>query len=152
MEIFKKPFKIRNTQFLDQAREVFQTANFIRDVGYELVEIDGGRCKSRLELKERHMQQNNFVHAGVLATMADHTAGGAAATLVGEKEVILSVEFKVNLLRPALGDELICEATVLKNGKTLIVAESEVYGVKKGRAKLVAKATITLAVVGNQYA
>ncbi len=152
MQISQKAFKIRNPRFQDQAAEIFQKANFIRDVGYELVEIAGGRCKSRLVLAERHMQQNNFVHAGVIATMADHTAGAAGATLVGEDQVVLSVEFKVNLLRPGLGEELICEANVLKNGKTLIVAESEVYGVKKERAKLLAKATVTLAVVGKQYA
>ncbi|MCR9142092.1 MAG: PaaI family thioesterase [bacterium] len=152
MQISQKPFKIRNRQFLDQASELFQKAKFIKDVGYELIEIDGGSCKSRLHLQDRHMQQNNFVHAGVIATMADHTAGAAGATLIGENEVVLSVEFKVNLLRPGLGEELICEAAVLKNGKTLIVAESNVYGVKKGRGKLIAKATVTLAVVGNQYA
>lgn len=152
MQISEKPLKIRNPAFIAQAREIFQKANFIRDVGYELVAIDAGRCKSRLTLADRHLQQNNFVHAGVIATMADHTAGAAGGTLIGEKDVVLSVEFKVNLLRPCLGDELICEAAVLKNGKTIIVAESQVYAVKKGRGKLAAKATVTLAVVGASYA
>lgn len=76
--------------------------------------------------------------------MADHTAGCAAATLVRPNEMVLSAEFKINLLRPALGNRLRCRATVLKPGKTLIVAESEVYAVREGVEKLTAKATVTL--------
>ena len=62
-------------------------------------------------------------------------------------EMVLTAEFKINLLRPALGDRLRCRATVLKAGRTLIVAESEVYAVRDGKEKLVAKATVTLAPV-----
>jgi len=39
----------------------------------------------------------------VQATAADHTAGGAAGTLVRSNEMVLTAEFKINLLRPALG-------------------------------------------------
>jgi len=55
----------------------------------------------------------------------------------------------LNLLPPAIGEELLCHAFILKNGKTLIVAESEVYSINRGREKLVAKATVSLAVVGR---
>jgi uncharacterized protein (TIGR00369 family) len=79
--------------------------------------------------------------------MADHTAGGAAGTLVRSNERVLTAEFKIDLLRPALGDRLRCRSTVLKAGRTLIVAESEVHAVRDGKEKLVAKATVTLAPV-----
>lgn len=76
--------------------------------------------------------------------MADHTAGCAAGTLVRPNEMVLTSGFQIHLLRPALGDRLRCRATVLKPGKTLIVAESEVYAVREGVEKLAAKATVTL--------
>ncbi len=81
--------------------------------------------------------------------MADHTAGASAGTLVKEYEIVLIVEFKINLLRPAIGESLRCRANVLRAGKTLIVAESEVYAIKNGDEKLCAKAMVTLAVVSR---
>ncbi len=89
------------------------------------------------------------MHAGVQATMADHTAGGAGGTLVKEGDLVLTAEFKINFLRPAIGESFRCRAMVLKPGKTLIVAESEVYANQGGTEKLVAKAIVTLAVVGS---
>jgi uncharacterized protein (TIGR00369 family) len=88
-------------------------------------------------------QQHGFVHGGVIATMADHTAGGAARSVSGEKDV-LTVEFKINYLRPATGDRLHCTATVLRAGKTMIVAEALVYAGNTGKETLVAKLIETL--------
>lgn len=87
-----------------------------------------------------------LVHAGVLATIADHTAGGAASTLIFAGKFVLTAEFKINLLRPAKGERIVCDSFVLKNGKTLIVADSYVYALLSKRKKLVARATVTLSV------
>ncbi len=57
------------------------------------------------------------VHAGVQATIADHTAGGAATTLIDKGQFVLTVEFKINLLRVTRGDSLLCRAQVLKPEK-----------------------------------
>ncbi|MGB3399595.1 MAG: PaaI family thioesterase, partial [Candidatus Deferrimicrobiaceae bacterium] len=106
-----------------------------------------GWCESALEVLPKHLQQDGYVHAGVQATMADHTAGGAACTLAAEEELVLTVEFKINFLRPARGERLRCRAAVLRQGRTLNVAESEVYAQRDGSEKLVAKAMVTLALV-----
>jgi uncharacterized protein (TIGR00369 family) len=118
-------------------------------VGYQLKDLGDGWCETTLAVQPKHMQQDTFIHAGVQATMADHTAGTASATLIKADEIVLTVEFKINLLRPAVGEALRCKATVLRAGKTLIVAESEVYASKSGDEKLCAKAMVTIAVVGK---
>ena len=141
----------RDPQYLSRVQSIWDDAHFIKEVGYELSSIEAGRCVTTLVIQKRHMQQNNFVHAGVLATMADHTAGAAAGSLVARDQVVLTLEFKINLLRPAVGETLVCRSEVLKNGKTVIVSESEVFVVKKGREKLAAKAMVSLAVVGSSY-
>lgn len=124
---------------------------FLRLIGMEPVSVEAGRVVSRLVVREELHQQNGYVHAGVISTMADHTAGAAAATLMDPFSMPLTAEFKVNLLRPALGGVLVCEATVLKPGKAITVAESEVYAEDdQGGRKLVAKATVTLAVVAQR--
>lgn len=134
-------------EFREKARTIFARAAFVGDLGIRLQDAGPGWCESVLEVAPRHMQQDGYVHAGVQATIADHTAGGAAGTLAAEGDLVLSVEFKINFLRPALGERLLCRAAVLKQGKTLHVAESEVYAERDGNRKLVAKAMVTLALV-----
>lgn len=126
---------------------IFTQAPFIADLGIQLLDCGPGWCETELTIQPRHMQHNQFVHAGVQATMADHTAGASAGTLVTADERVLTVEFKINLLRPAVGERLVCRADVLKPGKTLTVAESSVYAENQEERKLVSKATVTLAVV-----
>lgn len=130
-----------------ETRRVFGQAPFIALLGLRLDSAADGECRTSLVLGEKHLQQDGLVHAGVQATVADHTAGTAASTLLQPGQIVLSAEFKINLLRPAHGGTLTCIAKVLKAGSTLIVAESEVYCGSEGESRLTAKATVTLVVV-----
>jgi uncharacterized protein (TIGR00369 family) len=126
-------------------RDFYQ--GFVKTCGFKLDLLERGRAKSSLEVTEAHRQQDDFVHAGVMATMADHTAGYAAFSVVPEDSRILTLEFKINFLRPAVGDRLICSAKVVKEGKNILVADSEVYSQSDGAEKLAAKALVTLMAV-----
>jgi uncharacterized protein (TIGR00369 family) len=126
---------------------IFQLAPFIAELGIGLDSISPGECHTSMALERRHLQQDGYVHAGVQATIADHTAGAAAASLVASGEYVLSAEFKINLLRAAKGSRLTCIAKVLKAGKSLTVVESEVFCGTPEEMRLVSKATVTLAVV-----
>ena len=132
---------------LDEIQRIFKAARFISDLGIELESVGDGECVTNLELGDRHLQQDGFVHAGVQATIADHTAGVAAATLIRERKHVLSVEFKINLLRPARGRRLICRAEVLKPGRQFSVVESEVHCEREGEEHMVSKMTATIAYV-----
>ena len=136
-----------NPDYPAKVRHIFAAAPFIAELGIELDDVGEGHCQSRLALARRHCQQDGFVHAGVLATMADHTAGAAAGTLVRADQTVLTIEFKINLLRPAVGDARRCRAAVLRQGRSISVVESEVFARRDGREVLVATATVTLAVV-----
>jgi uncharacterized protein (TIGR00369 family) len=128
---------------VESVQSIFYQANFIRDLNIRLDKVSEGVCETSLMVQERLRQQHGFIHGGVIATMADHTAGGAARSVSGDKDV-LTVEFKINYLRPALGDRLRCTATVLRAGKTVIVAEALVYAMNAGKETLVAKLIETL--------
>ena len=130
-----------------EAERVFHSAPFVADLGLELESLSPGRCVSRLPLARRHLQQDGYVHAGVQATVADHTAGTAAATIIPPDKIVLSIELKINLLRPATGERLVCRAQILRSGRQIVVAESEVFSVDSSGERLVSKATVTLAVV-----
>jgi uncharacterized protein (TIGR00369 family) len=130
----------------NQVRYIFDNANFVRDLGMQLTQIEDEYCETVLIPSERHRQQHGLIHAGVMATMADHTSGCAARGAVGLDQDVVSVEFKINFLRPAVADVLRCRARVLRAGKMLVVCEAEVFAENHSEEKLVSKAMVTLAV------
>jgi uncharacterized protein (TIGR00369 family) len=131
------------------ATEAIFHAPFIDDLGIRLLDIGPSWCETELQVQPRHQQQHGFIHGGVIATLADHTAGGAATTKIAAGQLILTAEFKINLLRPAGGERLHCRAEVLKPGKALSVVESEVFDFGTGSRRLVAKFLATMAVVSS---
>jgi len=137
----------RDPDYRAAVRRIFSEAPFVRSLGIELVDLGPGWCETTLSIVDRHQQHHGYVHAGVQATLADHTAGAAASTLIGPGEQILSVEFKLNLLRTARAARLRCRASVLKPGRTITVVEAEVYAVGDTQETLISKATVTLATV-----
>jgi uncharacterized protein (TIGR00369 family) len=125
----------------------FREAAFVADLGISLVDCGPGWCISLLPLAPRHLQHTGIVHAGVQTTLADHTAGAAAMTLTPATAFILTVEFKMNLLRPGKGETLWCKAQVLKPGRGFHVVESEVYALDGGKKTLISKLCGTMAVL-----
>ncbi len=112
--------------------------------GFEVEKVEYGIFQTRLKVRPEHKQQDGFVHAGVIATMADHTAGYAAFTTVSEKFRILTIEFKINYFKPAVGEAIVCRSRVINSGKKIIVSESEVFSVLQEKEKIVSKAMVTL--------
>jgi uncharacterized protein (TIGR00369 family) len=118
--------------------------------GFEVTHVDYGEFDTRLNVLDQHQQQDGFVHAGVIATMADHTSGYASYTTVSETFRILTVEFKINYFKPATGPIIVCRSKVVNNGKTIKVAESEVFSVADGSEKLVSKGMFTQMAVASE--
>jgi uncharacterized protein (TIGR00369 family) len=140
----------RNPHYRSVVEQGFGKAAFVNDVGIMLAGCGPGWCESTLRLAPRHLQHTGVIHAGVQTTIADHTAGAAAMTLMQEGEYILTAEFKLNLLRAGQGESLWCRAQVLKPGRSLSCVESEVYAVADGRKVLISKLTATMAVMSKK--
>ena len=116
---------------LDTVRAFFARAPFMVDLGVMPTAVSEGRCETELVLQQRHLQHTGQVHAGVVTAMADHTAGAAAQSVVRGGGVAITAELKTSLLRPAIGSRLVCVGTVLKAGRTLVFAESDVFAVSR---------------------
>jgi uncharacterized protein (TIGR00369 family) len=123
---------------------------FIKYCQFEVEEVKKGYFQSRVNIQDQHRQQDGFIHAGVMATMADHTAGYAAFTTVPDDYQILTIEFKINFLRPAHGDALVCRSRVIREGNKIIISESEVFDRREGKEVLAAKALVTLMAVHEE--
>jgi uncharacterized protein (TIGR00369 family) len=128
-------------------KRIFERAKFVQSLGIELIAFGDGWCETRVAVTPTLEQQHGFVHAGVLMTLADHTCGGAAATVAPEGQDVITVENKVSFLRPATGAALFCRAEVLKAGKRLIFTEAGVMVERDNKRLIVAKASSTLAVI-----
>ncbi|WP_221407819.1 PaaI family thioesterase [Reichenbachiella faecimaris] len=114
----------------------------MKTLGAQLENIDRGEVSISCSLNEGVSQQNGFFHAGVLVSICDSACGYAALTTMPLEADVLSVEFKINLLRPSNCDQILAVGTVLKAGKTLTICEGEVKD--KDSGKLLAKMTATM--------
>ncbi len=138
---------LKDPQALERIRRIFEGVPFLRHLGIRLAGLGPGWAESLLEVGPHLGQAEGFVHAGAVATMADHTAGTAAGTLTGPDQTVLTVEFHIQLLRPATGESLHCRAEVLRAGSHLVFCEAKVHARGGGEEKLVAAFTSTLAMV-----
>lgn len=102
------------------ARQAFSTR-----LGTELVAFVPGRAELALRISDDLRQQHGYVHGGVLAYLADSALTFAAGSVLGD---CVTVEFKINYLRPAVGDgRLIAVADVLSHGRSIAVAQCQIF-------------------------
>ncbi|MGH3089176.1 MAG: PaaI family thioesterase [Rubrobacteraceae bacterium] len=138
-------FKPADEDFARKVREGFERQTFMKTIGAELREVGPGYCEIHLRFREELCQHDGYLHAGVTSTIADNAAGFAAYTLMPAGSQVLSVEFKMNLLRPAVGEKLIARARVQKPGRNISVVQAEVSAVNDGEEKTVAIMLATMA-------
>ena len=132
---------------LETLRGFFRSAPFMVDLGVEPIAASEGRLTTELKLAQRHLQHTGQAHAGVMASLADHSMGAAAQTMAPAGHWVLTAELKTSLLRAGQGERLVCEAWVLKAGRSLSFTEAEVYAETQGQRVLVMKASATMALV-----
>ncbi len=113
-------------------------------LGARLGTIKPGYCEIALPFRQDLCQQDGFFHAGITSTVADSAGGYAAYTLMPVNSRVLTVEFKINLIAPARGAQLLAQGTVRKAGRTLTITLVDVYAVTDGQKNLCASMTQTL--------
>ncbi len=133
-----------------RVRSSFDRQGLMRTLGARIESIAPGAVEISLRPDPAISQQHGFVHAGAVTAIADSAAGYAALTLMPAGTGVLSTEFKINLLAPAVGDLIVARGRVVKAGRTLTVAQSEVYAVSDGKEKLIALLTATMMAVADR--
>jgi uncharacterized protein (TIGR00369 family) len=129
-----------------RVRESFARQKLMTTIGARVDVVRTGHVELSLHVRDDLTQQNGFLHAGVLAALADSACGYAALTMMPENADVLSIEFKINMLAPAQGDAIIARADVLRAGRTVVVCRADVYAKQSGDEKLVAAMQGTMAV------
>jgi uncharacterized protein (TIGR00369 family) len=125
-------------------RTSFAKQGLMRTLGATLSKVTSGQVEIVLVPKPELSQQHGFVHAGAVSAIADTAAGYAALSVMPMNRGALTTEFKINLLAPARGQRLIARGKVVKAGRTLTLAQTEVFAENEGKEQLVALLTATL--------
>lgn len=112
--------------------------------GARLTGLAPGRCEISVPLGAAVTQQHGYFHGGVIGAVADSAGGYAANSLLMPEREVLTVEYKINIVAPGIGEMLIARGKVLKAGKTLVLAGTEVFVVSNGVEKLCAVMQQTL--------
>ena len=128
-----------NPAFAEEIKASFAKQTIMVLIGAELSRVEPGIIEITLPYRADLAQQHGYLHAGIVTTIGDTACGYAAYSLMPPKSEVLSVEFKVNLMRPAKGEMFVAVAEVIKSGRTLAVVRADVFGVDhSGERELVA--------------
>lgn len=125
-------------------QESFDRQGLMRHLGARLSVVGQGRVHIQLPYRPEITQQNGYIHAGATSAIADSAGGYAAFTLFPEDTSVLTVEYKINLVAPAVGEYVEAVGNVLKPGRTLTVCRLEVFGVQADERTLIATGQQTL--------
>lgn len=115
----------------------------MRLIGAAIIRVEPGICEIAVPYKDELAQQHGYFHGGIIGAVADSAGGYAAYTLMPQDASVLTVEYKINMLAPADGDSLIARGCVLRAGRTLVIARSDVMVVKSGQETLCATLLMT---------
>jgi uncharacterized protein (TIGR00369 family) len=133
-----------------RVRASFERQRFMHTLGARLARVEPGEVDVELPVRDALVQQHGFLHAGALATVADSACGYAALSLMPAGAAVLSVEFKINLLAPAVGDRVVARGRVVRAGRTVTVCWGEVTAYQGESERLVATMVGTMMTVHDR--
>jgi len=121
-----------------RARDSFNQQTMMATLDATMTEADAGSCVLRAPIGPHVLQQHGAAHAGLAFMLGDSAAGYAALTLMPEGAEVMTVEMKINLMAPALGDALEAVGNVVRAGRRLTVVRAEVFALRGETRKCIA--------------
>ncbi len=133
-----------------RVRASFERQQIMNTIDATLVSVSPGSAEIRLPYRADLTQQHGFLHAGVVATIADSACGYAAFSLMPPEAAVLSIEYKINLMAPAEGSAFTARGKVLRAGKTITVCQADVHALRDGGERLIATLIATIMTVRDR--
>jgi len=139
-------WKPRDPAYEARVRESFARQTHMATLGASIAFIAPGEVHLALPFAPQFCQQNGYLHAGAITSVADSASGYAAYTLAPPDTDVLAVEFKINLLAPAKGEGFLACAQVLRPGRTLTICRADVFTTGTSERVLIATMLSTVIV------
>ncbi len=140
-------FNPPDVDFENRVRSSFNNQQVMKTLGARMIKVVPGEVHLELLFSRALTQQHGYVHAGIVGTIVDSACGYAAYTLMPVLAEVLTVEYKVNFLSPAIGEKFIAVGRVIKPGRTLTVCSGDVVAYNNSEEKLVATMQATMMAV-----
>jgi uncharacterized protein (TIGR00369 family) len=140
-------FEPQDPDFEARVRASFLRQQVMATLGAAMTRVAPGEVEIQLPFRPDLTQQNGFLHAGIVTTIVDSACGYAAYSLMPVGVNVLTVEYKVNLLAPALGTLFAARGRVIKPGRTITVCAGEVVATQHRVEQLVATMLATMMTV-----
>jgi uncharacterized protein (TIGR00369 family) len=140
-------FNPPDADFENRVRSSFDNQRVMNTIGARMIKVVPGEVHLELLFNPDLTQQHGYVHAGIVGTIVDSACGYAAYTLMPVFAEVLTVEYKVNFLSPAIGEKFIAVGRVIKPGRTLTVCSGDVVAYNNSAEKLVATMQATMMAV-----
>lgn len=122
----------------------FNAQGLMSTLGAQIVSIDDGEVQLELPFSTKLTQQHGYLHAGVITSIVDTACGYAALTKAPEGQEVVTAEFKINFMRPAIGERFVAIGRVVNSGKLLTVCKGEVQAYSGVDFKVVAVMQATI--------
>lgn len=129
------------SELFDFGKNILEKQPFSVLLGTELNVFEAGKAELALAVRDELKQQHGFVHGGVVSYLADNALTYAGGSVLGDS---VTSEYKINYLRPALGQTLVARASVISAGKKQAVCQCQVVAINDGEERVVAAAQGTI--------
>lgn len=140
----------QDPDFEARVRRSFAAQRVMETIGARLARVAPGEVDVELAFRDDLTQQNGFLHAGIVSTILDSACGYAAFTLMPADAGVLSIEFKVNLLAPAVGERVVARGRVVRAGRTISVCTADAFAIRDGAERHVATMTATIMTIASR--
>ncbi len=131
-------FRVSNPDFIETVKKSFSKQGLMRHLGATMDVIEPGYVSITMPYSDDLTQQHDYYHAGSLTSIVDSACGYAALTLMPTNTEVLTIEFKVNFVSPAIGDLVVAHGRVVKPGSIITVCQGEVVAIQDGSEKVCA--------------
>lgn len=146
----KPIFKPADEDYQTKVHNSFDRQEIMKTVNASILAVRPGEVEIQFPYHKKLTQQHGFIHAGIVSTVLDSACGYAAFSLMPAEAAVLTIEFKINLLSPAKGEQFRAVGTVKKPGRNITVTQGELFSYEGGEQKLLATMVGTIMSVYNR--
>lgn len=140
-------FVPKNPEYAARVVQSFAQQTVMTTIGAAIGNVEPGVVEITMPFRADLCQQHGFLHAGIVTTLVDSACGYAALSLMPVEDEVVSVEFKINLLSPAVGQHFRARGEVVRAGKSITVCSGELVALADGIEKTVALMQATMMAV-----
>ena len=143
-------FEPKDPDFEARVRATFDRQPAMRTLGASLRRVAPGEVEVELPCFADLAQQDGFVHGGIVTAILDNACSFAALSLSAPENGVLTVEYKVNFVAPAKGENFVARGEVVRPGGSISVCKGDVIALEGGEELVVATMLATMMVLPNR--